>query len=199
MDLTLPSIDIHTLPDFTTDDLADVLSGAQVLEDIERYREAKKRFENDQNTARQWVERTLPARLNMILNRSINTLFDVDTPDAADDDVDATDADDDTNAPIAAPADPESDPHAKLDVVLDEIQALKDEAKEYVEGPAAQKRLRFHEALQEVYEDLRVRVSRYKDNLPTQRALSVLMDDEDDSEDDQPAQGLAAQDQAKSA
>lgn len=180
MDLTLATYTEQILRDFTTKDLEDVLPGAPLLEDIARYRSARTIFNRDQGTVIRMVTETFPKQIQNILDRSLATLFKDDN-------------------------DVNQDAATALQGVVESLETIKANALERAEGPASQKLQRRHEALTEVFDSLNVRLVAYMGNLPTHRALAVLMMDDDDGDgtavvtdsnaggddDGQPSQGLA--------
>lgn len=152
----------YELTAFEDEELTDVLPTAPLRADIEKYHAARERFLKDVERDKKMVRDTIPYRRERILTRPIRVvLFEKD------------------DSPRDADGIQE-----ELNKVRGELDDLDAQKEEYLTGHRAAKLERRHEALVEVYEDLKRRLDEYTSNLSTNRALFVLMDEgEDDGEE----------------
>lgn len=173
----MPDYQLRELPKFGDEELANVLDGAPLREDIQRYHARRDKFLEDQEAHKGMIEERLPARIDRIFNRPLRSLFgDEDSP---------------------------RDPHEAVNEVLQEVVEVEFQIEEWREGERASKLDRRHEALLEVHGQLSRRVGQYTGNrLATERALNVLLDDGDNPEgqtDAEPAGELEARQEAADA
>ena len=147
----MTTLTVYDVPDFTDADLAEVLPGAAILEDIERYRRVREQFLGDQNRLQYQAETQLPRRREALVAEKLSTLFGDG-----------------------------KDPHAELDKIIAQQATIDAQIKALCEGTDASKMERRYTALVKVHSELEARVGVYKTDIATNATVAMFLDNGDD-------------------